>query len=292
MKIGGGWIFFIVFHMAMGQKYTMEHQGKKRSYLVHLPQGYEKGRQYPLVLSFHGWGGSSDEQRRYTRMDDVADKEKFIVVYPQSYHHFWNAGVLDNHYTHGKDDVGFVRSLLGHLKHDFPVDADSVYVVGLSLGGIFCHRLACELDDQIAAFASVSGLLSDSTEHRCPKGRPLPMLLLHGTKDHFVKYKGNREYVGAEKTVGFWAKRNGCMRSDTLLLPDVDKNDKTRCTLIRFDCQDKTQVWFLKIKGGGHTWPQSGMNYWYFGRTSRDVDASQFIWNFFRQFRLQREGSM
>jgi polyhydroxybutyrate depolymerase len=290
MRIIG--LLLLGFHGLFAQKYSMEHEGKKRAYLVHLPSHYEASRHYPLILNLHGWGGSPEQQERYTQMDKLADKEGFIVVYPEAYHHFWNAGVLDYHYEKGRDDVGFVRKMIGRLTKEFAIAEDSIYVVGISLGGIFSHRLGCELGDRIAAFASVSGLISDSTEEHCPTYGNMPMLMIHGTRDPVMKYAGSREYRSVAETFDFWKRYNHCHLSDTIAIPDHCPKDKTKAFLIKSVGDNQAQVWFVKIQKGGHTWPGGTLSYWYFGRTCQDFDASLLIWDFFKQFSLKKGRAM
>lgn len=283
-----GSIFFS-FQMAEAQNFCLKHDGKQRNFTVHLPKGYNARHSYPLVLNFHGWGGDPDQQQRYTKMNDVADKEGFIVVYPQSYRRYWNTGVLPLSYKSGNDDVGFVSALLDSLSHRYLIDQDSVYVVGVSLGGYLAQRLGCELGNKIAAFVSVSGLMSDSTKKHCSEFGTMPILYMHGTRDWLVPYRGNRIALSVEKTVDFWRKYNCCESAgDTAQIPDFSPEDKTTTQLIRYRCHNRSQVWFVKIKGGGHTWPMGGIDYWYFGKTSMDFNASQLIWEFFKQFSLKR----
>jgi polyhydroxybutyrate depolymerase len=54
-----------------------------RSYHLHVPRGYDPDRLHPLVLDFHPWGWSAEEQREANGMDRVADVRSAIVVYPE-----------------------------------------------------------------------------------------------------------------------------------------------------------------------------------------------------------------
>ena len=57
--------------------------GKKtRSYLVHVPPGGDKAKAVPLVLAFHGGGSNAQQMVRFCGLNDKADKEGFLVVYP------------------------------------------------------------------------------------------------------------------------------------------------------------------------------------------------------------------
>ena len=72
----------------------------------------------PVVLNFHGGGGNAAAHRDYVRMDPLADREGFIVVYPNGTGRLeeklltWNAGLCCGYAANEKvDDVGFVRAL-------------------------------------------------------------------------------------------------------------------------------------------------------------------------------------
>src|SRR5579863_8032381 len=73
---------------------TTEHaltiDGYKRTYRVFIPDRI--GKPLPVVLAFHGGGGSGQQMERYTRFDALAEKEGFIVVYPDGYEGNWNDG--------------------------------------------------------------------------------------------------------------------------------------------------------------------------------------------------------
>src|SRR5437868_6556125 len=101
---------------------TIEHQGRKRNYLLHLPSGYDGKTSLPLVLVLHGGNGSAEGAVRMTGMNPKADRENFIAVYPNG------SGKLRNRFLtwhawdccgysleHDVDDVGFIRALIERL---------------------------------------------------------------------------------------------------------------------------------------------------------------------------------
>ena len=56
---------------------SLRHDGRTRGYLVHVPPRAASGRALPVLLSFHGAGGSAAGQQRFTRTDSLADREGF-----------------------------------------------------------------------------------------------------------------------------------------------------------------------------------------------------------------------
>ena len=280
-------LLFLSVQFAFAQKYVFQFEGNKRKYFVHLPPGYSSSEKLPLIMNFHGIVANSKQQEKYSRMNETADKHGFIVVYPYGKGHFWNTGIGKKSYLRSRNDVAFVNEMLNHLIRDFNIDTTRIYSCGLSLGGYFSYRLACELSHRIAAIASVGGVTSDSTAKFCINSRPVPVLQIHGTQDPIVKYEGIKQSLGAEETVNYWIKKNNCtVSSDTSMLPDECPKDKTTAQLIRFKGIKNQQVWFVKIQNGGHTWPGTRIDYLFLGKTNMDFKASELIWEFFKQFHL------
>jgi len=64
-----------------------------RSYVVHLPAGYNKQQHYPLVILFHGRNQDADDMERITHFNQLADKNGIIAIYPIAARGSWNVGV-------------------------------------------------------------------------------------------------------------------------------------------------------------------------------------------------------
>jgi polyhydroxybutyrate depolymerase len=91
-------------------------------------------------------------------MDPLADRENFLIVYPNGMGRFgkrlltWNAGTCCGYAAiNNVDDIDFVRALIGKVAEVVPVDRRRIYVTGLSNGGMMAHHLAAEAADLIAA---------------------------------------------------------------------------------------------------------------------------------------------
>ena len=55
----------------------------ERMYLLYKPSNYEQADKFPLVLDFHGFTMTADEERRYSQWDVLAEEEGFIAVFPE-----------------------------------------------------------------------------------------------------------------------------------------------------------------------------------------------------------------
>jgi len=64
-----------------------------RSFVVHLPPGYDSKQHYPLVLLLHGRDQSADDMARLTKFNRTADHYGVIAVYPNGYQRHWNIGI-------------------------------------------------------------------------------------------------------------------------------------------------------------------------------------------------------
>ena len=108
----------------------------------------------------HGYGGSSQSQLSYSEMDLFAHPMNVAVVYPQGATNgwgisAWNIGTFWD--QSNLDDVGFISLMIDQISADFDIDLDRVYACGMSNGGYMAYELACELENKIAAFGSVTG---------------------------------------------------------------------------------------------------------------------------------------
>jgi polyhydroxybutyrate depolymerase len=267
--------------------------GLTRDYILHLPTGYSPSTHYPLVIDMHGYTSNASQQQLYTKFDSISNAQHFIVVYPNGIASSWNSGWVGTYGT-GVDDVGFVSALIDTLNANYSIDLQRVYATGMSNGGFQSYRLACELSDRIAAIASVTGSLTDSTAYYCRPTRTVPIMEVHGTADPVVDYGGLAGSYGTEATLNFWKAKNGCSGiTDTFAIPDISPTDSTTALWIRWrSCRDSSEMWFIKIIGGGHTWPNALLDIPSYGRTSRDFSANQYIWSFFQRYRLGMSSGM
>jgi len=124
-------------------------------------------------------------------------------------------------------------------------------------------------------------------------------LIIVGAEDRIVPGKGGELRVGeetgrrlgqrrpaADKPViparaaaDYWAKANGCRASNGSATPAYTLTAWTRC-------KDGAEVQFYTVANNGHAWPggregREGANL-----PARGFNASQVIWDFFKQHRL------
>ena len=288
-------------HPAGMQTYTLVHQGRTRTYHVHLPPGHSRNKPVPLVIALHGGGGRGDNMDRSTKgqINREADQRSWVVVFPQGIENGWNDGrkiyTPKDRRRSEVDDVGFIAKLIHRLHTDFNIDRKRVYATGISNGGFMSLRLAVELSDRIAAVGAVTASLGKVLENKIPK-QPVGVLFMNGTEDPLVPYEGGQvtllgmkrgEILSTEASVHWWVKHMDCSSSPKKSsLPNIVKFDRTRTEVERYiDCRGKVQVILYRVVGGGHTWP-GGKQYLpqkVIGRVSRDFQGVRKIFDFFSQ---------
>lgn len=239
---------------------------RTRLYDLYVPST-PKNDPLPLVIALHGSGGTGKTMERTTGLSQLAEQEKFIVVYPDAINKHWDARRRSTPET--TNDVGFISALIEKLEQQYPIDRDRIYVTGFSNGGTFTHRLACELSDKIAAAAVVAATIPANLANTCQPNQPVAMLMMHGTQDEAIPYDNpGKGLLTLTETVSYWSKHDRCESSVVKeTLPD---NPKVRVETYP-QCNNNTRVKLYLIEDGKHRWGD------------KTVDATALIWDFFSQ---------
>ena len=250
-----------------------------REYIVYIPQNYDHSIPSPILFVFHGFGGSNNFTMNSTGFNEIADQENFIVVYPQgslilNLLAHWNVGG----FTQGSntDDVAFVDYLISSLSEMYNLNLDRVYATGMSNGGFMSFLLACQLSNEIAAIASVTGSMTTQTVNECNAQREVPILQIHGTNDPVVPYNGIQEWnTPIDDVLDFWVINNQCSLNPIVNdLEDINNsNGITVQEIIYNNGLNGSVVKHFKVNGGTHVWFQN-----------EDIDSSALIWEFFSNY--------
>jgi len=279
----------------------MKYGGTTRSCLLHVPKN-RPALPSPLLIVLHGGGGTAKGVVKLTeqRFNELSDAEGFYVAYPSGLGKSWNDFREDSKAyagRHGVDDVGFIAALIDRIAAEYPVDRGKIFVTGISNGGLMSYRLACSLPG-VRGIAAVAATHPTGQEGKCAPSRPVSVLIINGTEDPIIPYDGGDirllgmkrgRVVSTEETLRFWVRFNTCRGSgEEVPLPDEDPGDGTRVHRISYNaCGGGSRVVLYRVEGGGHTWP-GGWHYTlsrFIGYTSRDFNACDAIWNFFKSAR-------
>ncbi|MBA3945876.1 MAG: esterase [Herpetosiphonaceae bacterium] len=274
---------------------TLQHNNYNRSYELHVPPSLPANQPVALVLVFHGGAGSGKTTERLTNFSAMADKQGFVVVYPDGVGREWHDQPDTTPEAKAIDDVGFVSALIDRLSQAFRIDPNRVYSTGISNGAGLSYRLACELSGKIAAIGPVAGALGVTEAAQCHPDHPVAVIDFHGTGDPIIDYNGGAVKAGRNPpvllstpdTVARWRQIDGCPApGQTQTLAHHDAADTTRLKQqLTGPCKAGTAVNAYTIVDGGHTWP-GGSQYLpvaRVGRVNKDINATDAIWNFFAQ---------
>ncbi|MCC5845660.1 MAG: prolyl oligopeptidase family serine peptidase [Verrucomicrobia bacterium] len=166
---------------------------KPYEYMIHVPAGYEEdeNQTWPLILFLHGAGerGSNLEQvARHGPLREIRNGRDlpFIVAAPQCPANEWW-------------DMTELVQLISKIKESHRVDADRVYLTGLSMGGYGSFRLAAEAPELFAAVAPVCG---GGDPRDADRLKNLPFWVFHGDQDTVVIPERSEEMVDAIREAG------------------------------------------------------------------------------------------
>jgi len=278
---------------AGAERRRIMHAGRRRSFHVYVPTSCRDGENVPLVVMLHGGGSNPRNAMRVTGLAAKAEREGFIAAFPAGSGGFgvfrtWNSGNgCGPAKRRNVDDIGFVSALIEELCRTHPVDAGRVYVVGFSNGGMLAHRIGCELGDKVTAIASVSGALNCDLDE---PGRPVPVLILHGTADRCVRYEGGkpaftlrgkkaRRDRSVAEAVAFWTSRNGCA-------PPPIREEQGNVVRETYRAATGTaDVVVCTIQGGDHAWPGGKREWPCAPCPMSELSATDTIWTFFAERR-------
>jgi polyhydroxybutyrate depolymerase len=275
---------------------TIQVDGLERHYLVFVPS--KATESIPVVIALHGGGGNARQMERYTKFDDVGDKEGFIVIYPESVGGNWNDGrgvEFMQAQRENINDVKFVRLILDDMAKDHKIDRSRVFATGISNGGFMSHRLAAEASNMIAGIAPVVGGMAPAIAEKFKPHFPVSILIIQSDADSLVPIGGGDVVLGSgrprgkvistKEALAKYVERNGNHGDPVKTTLDADPNDATSVEITKFpDGPVGIKTWFYLVKNGGHTWPGRAKNARddVIGKTSQEFSATDVIWDFFK----------
>ncbi|MDQ7910396.1 PHB depolymerase family esterase [Phytohabitans sp. ZYX-F-186] len=270
--------------------HTTTVDGRERTFRVYRPASLPDSGAIPLVVMLHGaLGGGSQAESSYG-WNPVADREGFVVAYPDGLNHAWavSDGCCGPPAREGVNDVAFVARVVAIVSGQVRVDPARVYATGISNGGMLAYRLACDTTT-FAAIGAVSATMLDP----CTAPAPISVIHIHGTADRTIPYQGGpgrRDNDGTGRVparidgppipavVDTWRRVDGCGAPASSTAGPVTRAVSS--------CPDGRATELVTIAGAGHQWPGStppgpvarrlGLD-----EPSSALDATGTIWSFF-----------
>ncbi|WP_053076728.1 PHB depolymerase family esterase [Caenimonas sp. SL110] len=194
----------------------------QRDYKLFVPPGAADGAQagsLPLVVMLHGCKQNPDDFAAGTAMNELAAQQGFYVLYPAQSRQAnpqgcWN-WFKHTHQQRGRGEPEVIAGMTRAVMAQYSIDANRVYVAGLSAGGAMAAILGATYPDLYAAVGVHSGLAASSAtdlsaalsamRSGAPAGsnamQGVPTIVFHGDADSTV-HPSNGDSVIASSTAG------------------------------------------------------------------------------------------
>jgi polyhydroxybutyrate depolymerase len=268
-------------------------RGQFRTYSLYVPASVNESKPAPLVIALHGGLGQGRTMAALSGFSQLADREGFLVAYPDGLRRHWRDGrtMPQGMVADDADDVGFISALIDDAAKLHPVDPKRVFATGISNGAIFSNYLALKLSDRIAAIAPVAGGIATEVAADFHPAAPVSVLIINGRDDPLVPYSGGAvakthgRIVSTDRALHLWLDVDDLRGEPRVRNVAAKKsNDCTEQWQSWNGGRDGTVVTLISLEGGGHTWP-GGKPYLpraIVGAVCPELDATRTIWEFFK----------
>ena len=270
-----------------------------RRFRLYRPPDVEPGERLPLMVMLHGCGQDAASFAASTRMNRVARRERFLVLYPEqdrlvNVQGCWNWYGTDSGRAYG--EAALIMKAIDQVCLLHPVDSARVAVAGLSAGASMAALLVTRHPGRFSALVMHSGIPpgtahSGLTALTAMRGRrPTaalaadpravadmlpPLLVIHGDTDTVVSPANGRAAVDV------WAQAAGA-RADAART--VRRGQRYPMTVMDYHLGGHTAARLVTVHGLAHAWSGGAA-----GQPHGDAhgpDASRMAWAFAaRQFR-------
>ncbi|MET8850712.1 cellulose binding domain-containing protein [Amycolatopsis sp. NPDC004625] len=248
---------------------TIQTGGKSRTYILRIPDGYDRSHPYRLIFGFHWLGGTStdvDTGRTvqtgtwaYYGLQRLANNSAIFVA-PQGFNNGWA--------NSGGEDVTFVDDIIRQLEGDLCVDTTQLFAVGFSYGAAMSYSLACSRATVFRAVAVQSG----GQLSGCGGGtQPIAYLGVHGIRDSVLNISGGRSLRDT------FVRANGCTAQNP---PEPAQGSLTHRVTSYAGCRAGYPVQWAAFDEGHIAAPQDGAT----GDSGPRTWVPALVWQFFSQF--------
>lgn len=248
--------------------YTIQSGGKSRTFILRVPDGYDRNHAYRLVFGFHWLGGTSTDVATgrtvetgtwaYYGLQRLANNSTIFVA-PQGLNNGWA--------NSGGEDVTLVDDILRRIETDLCVDTTQRFALGFSYGAAMSYALACSRATVFRAVAVQSG----GQLSGCSGGtQPIAYLGVHGLRDNVLGISGGRELRDR------FVRNNGCTPQNP---PEPAQGSLTHRVTTYAGCSAGHPVAWAAFDEGHIAAPRDGAP-----GDSGSTWVPQEVWKFFTQF--------
>jgi poly(hydroxyalkanoate) depolymerase family esterase len=289
-----------------------------RSYMLWVPSGYDRRKSLPLLVLLHGCTQKPEDLAAISSMNEVAEKNGFLVVYPEQTAEAnplrcWN-WFDPKHQSRGSGEPSLLAAVVQQIRASYTVDAQRVYVAGISAGGAMAVVMGVNYPDIFAGIGTIAGtefkaatsaesgltamkqggadpkkqglLAFDAMgENSSATRRRMPVIVFHGSADPYL------HPLNADQVIVQWAKTNDYLDDGRDNNSVSDQPAKTTegsvpgghsyAKYIYLDGAGRLLMEKWIVKGMGHAWPGSLAAGPF--ADSKAPRASEEMWRFFRE---------
>ena len=307
-------------HSAFGRSFSLvQLTAGRRPYLLYLPRTYSASKRMPMLVMLHGCRQDAETFAAVTRMNGIADRDNFLVLYPEQRRlansfRCWNwfAGSAQA----GAGEAAILADMIRALADEHGVDSGRIYIAGLSAGAAMANNLAVSHADLFAACALHSGLVygAATSSHQAiramrdgargdagekarqaflkSRGRTehMPALVIQGDADEVVN-PVNAEQLAEQFKV--WNELLADDRQQPVRFSEHTSNSAGNHAAYAYSISDLESdghvlVREILISGLGHAWSGGPEEHDY--SDQHGPDASELICDFFAEHGL-RDGA-
>ncbi|MDZ4100253.1 MAG: PHB depolymerase family esterase [Hydrogenophaga sp.] len=266
--------------------------GGARRYRLYRPPDLQSGERLPLLVMLHGCGQDADSFALSTRMNALARRERFLVLYPEqdrlaSAQRCWNWFDTRSGRAHG--EVALILAAIDQVCLLQPVDRACVALAGLSAGASMAALIASRHPARFKAVVMHSGIApgaADSTAtalaamrgHRLPApwspapGQLLPLpplLVIQGARDAVVAASNGAAAAGV------WALAGGAAAGTPR---NQQRGQRHPMQVTDFKHRGRTAATLINVDQLGHAWSGGATNQPF--SDAQGPDASRMVWAF------------
>ena len=282
LAAGGAWIT----GLALGAAGT-------RRFKLYRPADLKFGERLPLLVMLHGCGQDADSFAAVTRMNRIADAERFVVLYPEQQRlanaqGCWNWFGIANGRALG--EAALILQAIDQACLWHGADRQRVAIAGLSAGASMAALLVARHPTRFKALAMHSGI-PPGTAHspwsalgamhglRTTKALPAaplalaqgwpPLLVIHGLGDAVVAPRNARAAAMA------WADAAGAR---AVAARRVQRGRRHPMAVTDFKHRGRIAATLVEVAGLAHAWSGGAAKQPY--SDPRGPDASRLVWAF------------
>lgn len=279
---GGSWLMGLV----------MAADGPRRYYLFR-PAGVRFGERLPLLVMLHGCHQDAKSFADSTRMNAVATRERFLVLYPEqprlcNAQGCWNWFETQSGRAYG--EAAWIMKAIDQACVLFQADRERVGIAGLSAGASMAALLATRYPQRFKALVMHSGVppgVATSTlsavgamqgrREPMPVAAPSdwpPLMVIHGEADRVVSARN------AGSAALMWSEAAGAHAEP----PQQQRRGKRYpMRVTQFKRAREVVATLVEVDRLGHAWSGGAARQRF--SDANGPDASRMVWRFVaRQF--------